>query len=187
MIEVHGSLPSPEEIRERGRTDTRYLGPDALFRYERSLEPPVPDEGFTAVEERQFVRHGLPNATNRAVILDYDDLTLERRETLTRYAADGWLVFAHVWRPDVARGSMTREDVEAEFAKTRANLGLDITFACCPHDAGPPVCWCRKPLPGSVIEFAISRGVALDRSVVVGSSPSDRTMAQRLGTLFGDA
>ena len=186
MIEVHGSLPSPEEIRERGRTDTRYLGPDALFRYERSLEPPVPDEGFTAVEERQFVRHGLPNATNRAVILDYDDLTLERRETLARYAADGWLLFAHAWRPQVARGSMTREDVEAEFAKTRANLGLDITFACCPHDAGPPVCWCRKPLPGSVLEFAIERSVALDRSVVIGRSASDRTMAQRLGVSFRD-
>ena len=187
MIEVHGSLPSPEEIRERGRTDTRYLGPDALFRYERSLEPPVPDEGFTAVEEHPFVRHDISEAEQRAIIFDYDDLTLERRETIARYGADGWLLFAHAWRPQVARGSMTRDEVEAEFAKTREDLGVDITFACCPHDAGPPVCWCRKPLPGSVLEFAISRGVALDRSMIVGTSSTDRTMAQRLGIPFHDA
>jgi len=186
MIEVHGSLPGPEEIREHGRTDTRYLGPDALFRYERSVEPPVADEGFTAVEEWQFVRRGAPNAANRAMLLDYDDLTPEWRDTLARHAADGWILFAHAWRPQVARGSMTREDVEAEFAKTRADLGVDISFACCPHDAGPPICWCRKPLPGSILEFAISRGIAFDRSMIVGTSSTDRTMAQRLGATFRD-
>jgi aryl-alcohol dehydrogenase-like predicted oxidoreductase len=186
MIEVHGSLPSPEEIRERGRTDTRYLGPDALFRYERSLEPPVAGEGFTAVEERQFVRRGRPDADKRALILDYDHLTPERRGSLARYAADGWLLFAHAWRPQIARGAMTRDDIESEFLRTRADLGVDITFACCPHDAGPPICWCRKPLPGSILEFAIERGVALDRSIVVGTSAADRTMSQRLGTPFHD-
>jgi len=187
MIEVHGSLPSPDEIRERGRTDTRYLGPDALFRYERSVEPPVADEGFTAVERCQFVRWETPNAANRAIILDYDDLTPERRDALARYAAEGWLLFAHAWRPQVARGSMTREDVEAGLANTRAGLGVDITFACCPHDAGPPICWCRNPLPGSVLEFAIERGVALDRSIVVGSSAAERTMSQRLSATLRDA
>ena len=187
MIEIHGSLPSPEEIRERGRSDTRYLGPDALFRYERSVEPPVADEGFVAVEERHFVRHALPNATNRAIVLDYDDLTPERHDVLARYAADGWLLFAHAWRPQVARGAMKREDVEAEFARTRAELGVDITFARCPHDAGPPICWCRKPLPGSILEFAVNRKVALDRSVIVSNSVADRTMAQRLGVPFRDA
>jgi aryl-alcohol dehydrogenase-like predicted oxidoreductase len=186
MIEVHGSLPGPEEIRERGRTDTRYLGPDALFRYERSLEPPAVDEGFTAVEKRPFARRETPNAANRTIILDYDDLTPERRDLLARHAEDGWLLFAHAWRPQVARGSMTRADMEVELAKTRADLGVDITISCCPHDAGPPICWCRKPLPGSVIEFAIKRNVALDHSVVVGSSSADRTMAQRLGTTFRD-
>jgi hypothetical protein len=158
-----------------------------LFRYERSVEAPVSDEGFSAVEERRFVRGGRSDEQNRAIILDYDDLTPERRDTLARYAADGWLLFAHAWRPQVARGSMAREDVEAEFAKTRADLGLDITFACCPHDAGPPICWCRKPLPGSVLEFAISRSIALDRSMIVGTSSTDRTMAQRLGIPFHDA
>ena len=184
MIDVHGSLPSPEEIRERGRADTRYLGPDALFRYERSVEPPVPDEGFTAVEQHQFVRRETPNAPDRAIILDYDDLTPERRETLARHVADGWLLFAHAWRPQVARGALTRQAVEEEFARMRSLLGVDVALAYCPHDAGPPICWCRKPLPGSILELAMKHRVALDRSIVVGSSATDRTMAQRLGAAF---
>ena len=63
-------------------------------------------------------------------------------------------------------------------------LGGDIDVACCPHDAGPPVCWCRKPIPGSVLEFATRRGVSLARSIVVGASAADRTMAERIGARF---
>ena len=125
-------------------------------------------------------------------MLDFDDLAGDdadraRKPSPTRYAADGWLLFAHAWRPQIARGAMTLATrLENEFAATREALGIDIAFACCPHDAGPPICWCRKPLPGSILEFAIPRGVALERSVIVGSSAADRTMAQRLGvTLLG--
>lgn len=184
LIEIHGSLPSPEELRERGKDDPRYFGPDAQFRYERTVEPPVLDEGFTAVDERPFVRRGTPNAGNRAVVLDYDDLLPERRGVLAQYASDGWLLFAHAWRPEIARGAMTLAAVQEQFREMRAQLAVDIELACCPHDAGPPICWCRKPLPGSVLEFTIKRGVALDRSIIVGSSAADRTMAQRLGVPF---
>jgi len=187
LIEVQGSLPTPEEIRERGRDDPRYFGPDAQFRYERTLEPPDAGEGFTSVEERQFVRRLHPDAVNRAVIFDYDDLTLECRETLARYSEDGWCLFAHAWRPQVARGAITREGVEQEFARMRSLLGIDVRFVHCPHDGGPPICWCRKPLPGSILELVMKHRVALDRSIVVGSSVTDRTMAQRLGTAFRSA
>ena len=63
-------------------------------------------------------------------------------------------------------------------------LGVEVDVACCSHDAGPPVCWCRKPIPGSVLEFAWRRGVAPMRSIVVGSSAADRTMAERIGARF---
>ena len=49
MLDAHGTLPSPEIIRERGKLDSRYLLPDAQFRYERTLEPPTLDEGFASV------------------------------------------------------------------------------------------------------------------------------------------
>jgi aryl-alcohol dehydrogenase-like predicted oxidoreductase len=184
LIEIHGSLPMPEELRERGKDDPRYFGPDAQFRYERTAEPPVADEGFTVVEERLFVRRSMPNANAKGIVLDYDDLLEDRGDILRRYRTEGWLVFAHAWRPDVARGKLALDVVQAEVARAREHLGIEIDIACCPHDAGPPICWCRKPLPGLVLEFAMRRGVALDQSVVVGSSAADRTMAQRLGMSF---
>jgi histidinol phosphatase-like enzyme len=60
-------------------------------------------------------------------------------------------------------------------------IGVEVDIACCPHDAGPPVCWCRKPIPGSVLEFASRRSVALTQSIVVAASAADRTMAERIG------
>ncbi len=198
MLEAHRSLPTPEEIRERSKKDPRYLLPDAQFRYERTVEPPTLDEGFVSVDTRTFLR-GSVDAEARALILDLDDLvgrgapvlhadhiTIEqtRLETLARHHHSGWLLFVHAWRPQLARHETTREDVDACFAKMRELLGHAADIACCPHDAGPPVCWCRKPIPGSVLEFAWRREVALDRSVVVGTSAADRTMAERLGARF---
>lgn len=198
MLDVHGSLPTPEEIRELGKNDPRYLLPDAQFRYERTVEPPTLDEGFVSLESRSFVRTPSEGEA-RALILDFDDLigravpvlnaddiTIEqtRRDVLTRHRETGWLLFVHAWRPQVARNETTLQSVDACFTRLRELLGEALDVACCPHDAGPPVCWCRKPIPGSVLELAFRRGVALDRSLVVGTSAADRTMAERVGARF---
>jgi aryl-alcohol dehydrogenase-like predicted oxidoreductase/adenylate kinase family enzyme len=185
MVEVHGSLPTPEEIRARGKRDTRYLLPDSQFRYERTLEEPTTEEGFETVECRTL----LPRRSfgdNRALILDLDQLTAETGKslvetTITRYRNEGWLVFVHVWRPQVARGATSVAAVEQEFATVLEALGGEVDWAYCPHDAGPPVCWCRKPIPGQLIEFAVRRNVSLDQSIVIGTSAAERTMAERVG------
>ena len=198
MLDAHGTLPSPEIIRERGKLDPRYLLPDAQFRYERTLEPPTLDEGFASVELRAFVRTP-SDAEGRALILDFDDFVRSdtpaldadavrvdqrRIDVLNRYQGDGWQVFVHAWRPQIARNVITAESVDACFVRLGEFLGFGIDVACCPHDAGPPVCWCRKPIPGSVIEFATRRGVSLSRSIVVGTSAADRTMAERIAARF---
>jgi histidinol phosphatase-like enzyme len=100
---------------------------------------------------------------------------------LARYVNDGWLLFAHAWRPAVATGALSLDDVRGEFERIREQLGLPIEIVCCPHDAGPPVCWCRKPIPGSILEFALRHAVALSQSILVGNAAADRTLAQRLG------
>jgi histidinol phosphatase-like enzyme len=207
MIEAHGRLPMPEELRDLAKRDPRYLGPDAQFRYERSVEAPVIEEGFTAVEERPFVRQAPTGATARAIFLDYDDLVLHgadgspvrapddvrladgRKETLSRYHEDGWHLFAHAWRPPGARARQTDagDGMQRCFERTGELLGFSITFACCVHDAGPPVCWCRKPLPGLLIEFAMGHHIALGSSLAIGVSAADRTMANRLGVRFEDS
>jgi histidinol phosphatase-like enzyme len=119
-------------------------------------------------------------------VLDWRDVSIDgvRRDIVTRHRGDGWLVFVHAWRPQVERKGTAPEDVDACFARMQELLGVELDVACCPHDAGPPVCWCRKPIPGSVLEFASRRGAALTRSIVVGSSAADRTMAERIGAQF---
>ena len=184
LIDVHGWLPTPGEIRERGKQDTRYLLPDAQFRYERALEEPTTDEGFEIVEPRALVRRDIPGKY-RALILDLDHLVhASVREAVSRYRSEGWLVFVHAWRPQVARGETTAASVEQEFVAMSQTLGADVDWAYCPHDAGPPACWCRKPIPGQLVEFAIRRNVALHASIVVGTSAAERTMAQRVGARF---
>ena len=198
MLDVHGSLPTPEEIRERAKTDPRYLLPDAQFRYERTLEPPGIDEGFVSVERRAFVRDP-DTRVARALIFDFDELAGEgtaalhpdhvvvsapRKDHLAHRHAEGWILFAHAWRPQIERGALTWQDATVCFARLRELLGVAIDLALCPHEAGPPACWCRKPIPGSVLELADRRGIALRESVVVGSSAADRTMAERVGARF---
>ena len=175
MIDAHGRLPTPEEIRERSKRDTRYMLPDAQFRYERTLEPPSADEGFTSIEERPFVRER-QGGTARALILDLDELVLSRRDLIARYERDGWVIFFHAWRPGASAA-----EVEREAAQFRQTLGVDAEIASCRHEAGPPVCWCRKPIPGSVLELVRRRDVDLASSLVVAKSAADRTMAERLG------
>lgn len=210
LIEVHGKLPMPEELRERGKDDPRYFGPDAQFRFERTVELPVAGEGYTVVEAREFLRLRAPGSGAKAILLDYDDLLMRsddgsvalkaedvrlangRRAVLARLYEDGWLMFAHAWRPPGARRAAAGADaagdeLEGCLARTRELLGFDVTFGCCVHDAGPPVCWCRKPLPGLMIEFAMRKGVSLESSLVVGTSAADRTLATKVGAQFQEA
>jgi hypothetical protein len=203
LLEAHGRLPTPEELGANGKRDPRYFGPDAQFRFERNVEGPGSDEGFAAIERREFRRRGDGAATARAIVLEYDGVLVEnglgagpalhaeevrigagRRETLARHVADGWLLFAQAWRPQVSQGQTTSDDVERCLTRTRELLGLEIDLRYCPHPAGPPICWCRKPLPGRVLEFALPRGVDLGRSIAVGRASADRTLAQRLGMTY---
>ena len=84
----------------------------------------------------------------------------------------------------VGRGYFPAEALERQHGRLRELLAAESVelagIYACVH-APDEGCGCRKPLPGLVLEFALQRGVALDRSVVVGGSAADRTMAQRLG------
>jgi hypothetical protein len=231
LIAAHGSLPGPAEIRLRGRTDPRYMGPDALFRYERRFEAPALDEGFATVEERAFEREAGRNDGPPALVIELDgvlsgevrggrdpgglgaggaasatalakaegnsrvrlplaprDLSISpaRREVVAGLARDGWRVLILAWRPQVAAGEIDDAAMRAVAARARDLLGFEAELAWCPHAAGPPVCWCRKPLPGLVLEFARRQGVSLAGSLAVGRSPADRTQAARLGIEYRD-
>ena len=200
LIETHGRLPMPEELRALGKSDHRFFGPDAQFRYERQVEPPVLEEGFSAIEDRPFVRRPFAGFDQKAVIFEFDDVLCASgsgapvvldpgdvvvpsasRERIDRHRQAGFKLLAIAWRPQISEGKTTAAAVQACFDRTKALLAADIEFAYCPHAAGPPVCWCRKPLPGLLLQFAFRHRLALDQCLLVGRSQADRTLAARLG------
>jgi histidinol phosphatase-like enzyme len=60
----------------------------------------------------------------------------------------------------------------------------EVRAALCPHGGGAPSCWCRPPLPGLALAFARAAGVSPAGSIVVGSRPTDRTLAAALGARY---
>jgi D-glycero-D-manno-heptose 1,7-bisphosphate phosphatase len=78
----------------------------------------------------------------------------------------GFVLLVVTNQPDVARGTQTREAIDAIHARLRAALPLDAIY-CCDHDDGDR-CACRKPAPGLLLEGARDWSVDLTASFMVG-------------------
>ena len=102
-------------------------------------------------------------------------------EGMRRYRDQGWRVIGMSWQPEVADGVRTPDDVDAVLARMRARLHLDMDTLYCPHGAGPPVCWCRKPLPGLAVLAIERHQLDPSRCLFVGDGPHDPGFARRLG------
>jgi hypothetical protein len=190
MLDRYGRLPEPGELPALAKRDANTFGPSAQFRWRRQYEPPGDDEGFTAIESRPFVRAARPG-TRRAVIVELDDIVWTGRPTtpaairivdgaaaqLAAWDRAGWLVLGTTWMPDAP-------DPVAVIAALRDRLPVIRAIAHCTHPAGPPVCWCRKPLPGMGLVLAREHELDLAGSFHLGRSPADRTFATRLGIRY---
>ena len=187
MVAKYGRLLEPDEMRKASRRDPNTFAPHAQFRHQRELEPPDPAEGFSQVDRRSFQRASDPALKNRALIVWWDDELATRGPALRRYHAEGWRLLGLAWRPQIADGTMTRERVEAEFTRIQEQLGVAIEVLYCPHAAGAPVCWCRKPLPGLGVVFIQRHQLDPSQCVYVGSGPQDRAFARRLGFEYREA
>jgi histidinol phosphatase-like enzyme len=100
---------------------------------------------------------------------------------LRRYRDEGWLILGMSWRPEIAGGMIADEAVRAAFTRMQAELGVAIDIEYCPHAAGPPTCWCRKPLPGLGVRFIQRHRLDASRCVYVGAGAQDPGFARRLG------
>ena len=69
-------------------------------------------------------------------------------------------------QPDVARGTQTREAVEAINERLSHELPLSAVYVCY-HDDGDG-CACRKPKPGMLLRAAEGHGIDLAASWMVG-------------------
>lgn len=186
MLERSGALLAPEEIRARAKKDPTALAPTAVFRMLRELERPGDDEGFASIEVVPFVRRHVEGAPSLAVALDAvaevrPSGFVRRARAPELRVPEGAPVLVFAWQPGAS--AAFREDAAAFVA----SLGLDAELAVCPHPPGPPVCWCRPPLPGAWLAFARARNVDPRRSVLVGASAAHATMARTLGLVHVEA
>jgi histidinol-phosphate phosphatase family protein len=80
----------------------------------------------------------------------------------------------------VARGLLTRAEVDAVNRRVEELLGPIGTWLVCPH--GPEDgCGCRKPRPGMVLEAAARLGMPAYRCAVVGDIGTDLEAARAAG------
>ena len=128
--------------------------PTSQMRAARELEEPDEDEGFERIERIAFER--APSAGVAGVFVAASVLDRYHRESDAPH-----LVFD--WRPD--------------------DPGPH-EHAVCTHPGGPPVCWCRPPLPGLLLDFCRRQGVAPEKSLLVGATATHRTLAKTLGARF---
>jgi hypothetical protein len=177
LLDRLGSLPTPEELTAAARDEPGLMPPTSQMRVLRELEPPGDDEGFASIERVAFARE--PRAGRAGVFVAAAALRMQgRREAIE--AADPTaphLVFD--WLPD---GSPDELDHAA--AALSSIVSGPVERAVCPHGGGPPVCWCRPPLPGLPLAFARAHGVDPARSALVGISTAHRTLAATLGARF---
>ncbi|MEU2559802.1 HAD-IIIA family hydrolase [Streptomyces longispororuber] len=80
----------------------------------------------------------------------------------------------------VARGLLTRRQVEAVRDRVEELLGPFAVWAVCPHGPGDG-CGCRKPAPGLVLAACARLGVRPAHAAVVGDIGADVAAARAAG------
>ena len=200
LVERYGKLLDVDELTAHHRRDPIALPPTALFRYQRELEPPEVSEGFARVDVVPFERRPDPSRVNRAIIIwcdgilvrsrsnqrvptGVDDVVVDsgRAATLRRCAEQGFRLLGLSWQPQIAEGAGTAAEAEAVFARVNELLGLAIEVEYCSHAAGPPQCWCRKPLPGLGVLLMHRHLLDPAACIYVGDGSQDAGYARRLG------
>jgi diketogulonate reductase-like aldo/keto reductase len=173
LLDRVGGLPEPEELKRLARRDPGVLAPTSQMRALRELEPPSADEGWADVEQVPFTR--TRSRGGRAGVFVAGAAL---RQPGWKHPGDRdapHLVFD--WIPDGSLGAVT------ELA-ARLSVSGPVESAVCPHPGGPPMCWCRPPLPGLPLAFARAYGVEPSRSTLVGTGPAHRTLATTLGARY---
>lgn len=176
LLDRFGDLPTPERLAELARSEPGVLAPTRQMRAFRELEKPSPDEGFAAVEVVAFERAARPGAANAGVLVAAAAVGAAGWEAVLADASPSSPHLVFDWRPDGGPS-----ELETVVAALSGLVTGPVDAAVCPHPAGPPVCWCRPPLPGLALVFARARDIDLSHSTVVGASPAHATLARTLG------
>ena len=100
-------------------------------------------------------------------------------EALEKLRKAGFLLICVTNQPDVARGTQSREAVEAIHELLLEFLPLNEILVCYHDDCDG--CRCRKPLPGMLLDAAKRFSVNLKESFMVGDRWRDIETGQNAG------
>jgi D-glycero-D-manno-heptose 1,7-bisphosphate phosphatase len=128
------------------------------------------------VINRAFVRSGTPYPP---ASLQELEILPSVPEALSAMQAHGYALIVVTNQPDVARGTTSRELVDAIHDRLKSELGLDAILTCFHDDADE--CDCRKPKPGLLLRAARDYGIDLSSSFMVGDRSRDIEAGTRAG------
>ncbi|MBU6409769.1 MAG: HAD family hydrolase [Verrucomicrobia bacterium] len=107
---------------------------------------------------------------------------------LAKLKAAGFLLIVATNQPDVGRGSLAREAVEAIHREMLRQLPIDRVEVCYHAGRGDSECDCRKPKPGMLLRAAGELGIDLASSWMIGDRWRDVDCGRAAGcrTIFID-
>lgn len=161
-----------------------------------------PWQWFSAlVNDRQYIYRPPTHRSSRAVFLDRDgvinsvifrdgrpasprrleEFTWEKgvRAALTTLKSYGYVLLVTTNQPDVARGYLSEDMLDAMTEQLYSDIPIDAIWIC-PHDKGDG-CECRKPKPGMLLDAAKTWGIDCNRSYMVGDTWKDMDAGRAAG------
>jgi D-glycero-D-manno-heptose 1,7-bisphosphate phosphatase len=137
------------------------------------------------VVSRSEVRDGLPYAPME---VSHFEILPEAPAACRRLKQAGFLLIVATNQPDVGRGTMKKETVEAMHEKMFLELPIDRVEVCYHPGHGQSNCDCRKPKPGMLLNAAHELGIDLAQSWMVGDRWRDIDCGYAAGcrTIFID-
>ena len=110
-------------------------------------------------------------------------------EACQRLKQAGFLLVVATNQPDVGRGIVSRELVDAIHDQMRKFIPVDRVEACFHPGRGKSDCDCRKPKPGMLLRAARELGIDLGQSWMVGDRWRDVDCGHAAGcrTIFVDS
>lgn len=176
-------LSSPEQINQTDQLDRT----DQTDKIDRTDETDRTDQtdkilsGYTIFLDRDGTLNPDPGYINSP---DQFELFPGVPEVLARLKRAGARLIVVTNQSGVARGFMTRDDLDAVHMKLKrlldaAGASLDSIYFCPHHpDEG---CDCRKPNRGMIDQAVREWGVDLKRSYLIGDHARDIELAKRVG------
>ena len=96
-----------------------------------------------------------------------------------RLRSAGLFCFVFTNQPEIARGTLSRETLEAMHRRLRADVAVNDILVC-DHDPADG-CVCHKPRPGMLLKAAERWGIELSESFVIGNRWRDIEAGRAIG------